>query len=56
MMIELCISDRLAISIDDEGKTVVYDKNIANDVECDINGKKIDFELKDIENIKNIRG
>lgn len=52
MMIELCISDKLAFSIDDNGKTVIYDKDIAKDVECDIEGRKIDFDIKDLENIR----
>lgn len=46
-MLELSINGRQIMTLDDSNNTVVYDKNIAKDVESDIEGKKINFELCD---------
>ena len=46
-MLELCIDGRQIMTVDDNNKTTIFDKNIANNVDCDINGKKIEFELCD---------
>lgn len=46
-MLELNVNGRKIMELGDNNKTIIFDKNIANDVGIDKEGRKIDFELKD---------
>lgn len=48
-MLELIINGKQAMQIKDDNKTIIFDKNLANDVAIDIDGKSIDFEFEDNE-------
>lgn len=48
-MLELIVNGKQAMQINDDNKTIIFDKNLANDVAIDIKGNSIDFELKDDE-------
>lgn len=46
-MIELNIQGKKIMSIEDDNTTIIFDKKIANDVKCDIEGKEITIEISD---------
>ena len=46
-MLELNINGKKIMELEDNNKTIIFDKNIAKDVGIDIEGRVIDFELKD---------